>query len=66
MKKKEFLTEIKKLSPAELETKKRSIAEEIFKLRLRKAAGQLEQGHRIRELRKDLARVSTLLNATAN
>ena len=62
MKRKEFLSEIKKMSPKDLKEKRRSMAEELLKLRFRKASGQLEQAHRISILKRELARVETALS----
>ena len=63
MKRKEFIADIKKTSKEELVTKARGFAEELMKLRFRKASGQLQQTHRIKELRRNLARVETQLSA---
>ena len=46
---------------ADLQTQALEIKEELFKLRLQKSTGQLEKSHRLRELRKDLARTYTIL-----
>jgi large subunit ribosomal protein L29 len=54
--------EIRELSPAEITTKLRSTRDELLQLRLRKHTGQVEKPHRIRELRKDIARLETILN----
>ena len=47
---------------ADLQTQALEIKEELFKLRLQKSTGQLEKSHRLKELRKDLARTYTVLN----
>ena len=60
MKQKDLLNELKKLDKAALSTRARGIAEELMKLRFRKKTGQLEQTHRLRDLRRELARVLTL------
>jgi large subunit ribosomal protein L29 len=52
--------EIRELTLAEMQQKEREIAEEIFRLRMRKSTGQLEQPMRIRLLRRDLARLKTI------
>jgi len=46
----------------ELQDKERDLAEQLFALRLQKVTGQLEKPHRVRQVRKDLARVLTLLH----
>ncbi len=39
---------------------------ELFNLRFQKASGQLENTARIREVRRDIARVKTMLNAASS
>ncbi len=63
MKTKEFLGDIKKLSKEELQEKRRAISEELMKLRFKQAIGQLNQGHTIPQLKRNLARVNTMLSA---
>lgn len=60
MKRKQFLDETKGQPVKELAQKARALAEERMKLRFRKASGQLDQSHRLREVRRNLARVLTL------
>jgi len=38
---------------------------ELFNLRFQKASGQLENTARIREVRRDISRVKTMLNAAS-
>jgi large subunit ribosomal protein L29 len=52
--------EIRELSIDELRQKEREVAEEIFRLRMRKSTGQLENPMRVRTLRRDLARLKTI------
>jgi large subunit ribosomal protein L29 len=54
--------EIRELSPAEITTKLRNTRDELLQLRLRKHTGQVEKPHMIRVLRKDIARLETILN----
>lgn len=61
MKKDTYLKDIKDLPVAELMVKARGLAEELMKLRFRKAGSQLEQTHRLREVQRNLARVKTVL-----
>lgn len=42
-----------------------SLKEELFMLKIKKATGQLEKVHRLREIRHDLARLATLENERA-
>lgn len=53
--------EIRELSPAEITTKLRDTRNELLQLRLRKHTGQVEKPHMIRALRKDIARLETIL-----
>lgn len=53
--------EIRELAPAELETRLRTTREQLVQLRLRKQTGQVEKTHELRTLRKDIARLQTLL-----
>ncbi len=53
-------TEIRNLSPEELEAKEKDLREEIFRLRLRGATGQIENKMTARMVRRDLARVLTI------
>ncbi len=53
--------EIRELSPAEIETKLRDSREALVQLRLRKHTGQVEKTHELRSLRKDIARLETVL-----
>ena len=49
------------LSVEELETKGRELRGEIFNARVKKATGQLENLARLRLVRRDIARVETVL-----
>ena len=53
--------ELRGKAEADLHTQALEIKEELFKLRLQKATGQLDKNHRLKELRKDLARTYTIL-----
>jgi len=53
--------EIRDLSPAEISTKLREIREQLLQLKLRKQTGQVEKTHELRTLRKDIARLETVL-----
>jgi large subunit ribosomal protein L29 len=55
-------TEIRELNDKELEERIAEFQEERFRLRLRAATQPLEQPHRLRELRKDIARMKTVLH----
>jgi len=49
------------MSEAELRQKEKEITEEYFNLKFQQATGQLENTERLPQVRKDLARVKTLL-----
>ncbi|MBI3886079.1 MAG: 50S ribosomal protein L29 [Opitutae bacterium] len=53
--------EIRDLGPTEITTKLRETREALLQLRLRKHTGQVEKTHTIRALRKDVARLETIL-----
>ena len=55
------IKEIRDLSRDELKTRKRELKEEIFHLRLQQQGGQLEKPSQIRVLRREIARVETVL-----
>jgi large subunit ribosomal protein L29 len=54
--------EIRELAPAEISTKLRDIRGQLLQLRLRRQTGQVEKTHELRALRKDIARLETILN----
>ena len=54
-------TELRKLSGAELDTKLRDLKDELFKLRLQHAINQLDNPHKIADVKKDIARVMTVI-----
>lgn len=49
------------MNPTELDTQERELAEQIFRLRFQLSSGQTEGLKKLREARKDMARVKTLL-----
>ena len=53
--------ELRKLSSEELVAKEKELKTELFNLRFQHATGQLQNPQRIRECKKDIARVKTLL-----
>ena len=58
--------EIKDLTLVELAAKGRDLRHEMFNLRLQQASAQLEKPARLRNLRKDIARVETRISALSN
>lgn len=57
--------ELRNLSSSELNTKVVELKEELFTLRFQAATGQLESHGRLRAVRKDIARVYTVLSERA-
>ena len=53
--------EIRKMSAEELEAKLKELKSELFNLRFQHAINQRENPHRIAEVKKDIARVMTIL-----
>ena len=53
------------MSTEELQTRKRDMRQESLHLRLQQQSGQLEQPSRLRLLRRDVARVETILSERA-
>ncbi len=53
--------ELRKLSASELETKLGELKKDLFQLRLQHATNQLDNPLRIAEVKKDIARVKTLI-----
>ncbi|HEX2644014.1 MAG TPA: 50S ribosomal protein L29 [Thermoanaerobaculia bacterium] len=58
--KKKMVTELRNQSAEELKDRERDLSEQLFALRLQKVTGQLEKPARVRQVRRDLARVLTL------
>ena len=53
--------EVRELADAELATKARELNDELFHLRLRRATSQLANPMKVRQVKRDLARVKTVL-----
>ena len=56
------IKEIVEMSTDELLTKKRDLRQESLHLRLQQQSGQLEQPSRLRLVRRDVARIETVLS----
>ncbi|HEV3243603.1 MAG TPA: 50S ribosomal protein L29 [Chthoniobacterales bacterium] len=59
------IKEIIEMSTDELLTKRRDLRQERLHLRLQQQSGQLEQPSRLRLLRRDVARIETILSRRA-
>jgi len=57
----ELLTELRGLSVGDLRQRAHDLDEQVFRLRLQKSMGQAESGNKMRPLRRELARVKTVL-----
>ena len=55
------VNEIRDLGLDELQARERELDDQIFRMRIQKSLGQLEAPLQIRGLRRDLARVKTVL-----
>jgi large subunit ribosomal protein L29 len=53
--------ELRDLGADELGTKERDLTDQLFRLRIQKSMGQLEAPEKLRTVRRDLARVKTVL-----
>ncbi|MGA3169755.1 MAG: 50S ribosomal protein L29 [Chthoniobacteraceae bacterium] len=56
------IKELHDLTGQELQTKRRDLRQEQFHLRMQQQAGQLEKSSQLRSLRRDVARIETLLS----
>jgi large subunit ribosomal protein L29 len=53
--------ELRDLAADELGTKERELTDQLFRMRIQKSMGQLEAPDKIRTVRRDLARIKTVL-----
>jgi large subunit ribosomal protein L29 len=53
--------ELRDLATDELGVKEREMTDQLFRMRIQKAMGQLESPEKIRTVRRDLARIKTVL-----
>lgn len=54
-------SEIREMSDADRRQKITELRQELFNLRFQMASGQFEKPHRIREVKRDIARLLTLM-----
>jgi large subunit ribosomal protein L29 len=54
--------DVRQLTPDQLTEKISELKKEQFNLRFQKATGQLENTSRVRQVRRDIARLSTVAN----
>jgi len=60
------MLEIRELTSSELQQKLNDMTEELFNLRFQKATNRLENPGKIKFLRRDIARLKTLLTERKN
>jgi large subunit ribosomal protein L29 len=56
------VNELRDKSIDELNTRERDLREQLFKLRFQRATGRMENPMKIRDVRREIARIKTLLN----
>jgi len=54
--------ELREKSVDELQTRERDLVEQLFKLRFQRATGRMESPAKMRQVRREIARIKTLLN----
>jgi large subunit ribosomal protein L29 len=54
--------ELRELSPDELRHREGELVDQLFKLRFQKSLGQLDSPMKIKVIKRDIARIKTLLN----
>ena len=54
-------TEIRELTLDELRARVKDLDDQVFRLRIQKSMGQLEAPGKVRDVRRDLARIKTIL-----
>ena len=57
--------EIRELAVDELHAREKDLDDQLFRMRIQKSMGQLEAPAKVRGLRKDLARIKTILREKA-
>ncbi|MBQ8248909.1 MAG: 50S ribosomal protein L29 [Clostridia bacterium] len=55
-------TEIREMNAEELNAKLKELKNELFNLRFQHAINQLDNPHKIQDVKRDIARVMTILN----
>ena len=59
------LTTLKDKSVDELRNRERDLREQLFKLRFQRATGRVENPMKMRQVRREIAQIQTLLNERA-
>jgi large subunit ribosomal protein L29 len=55
------VVEVRDLGVDELRQREKDLDDQLFRLRIQKSMGQLEAAHKLKVVRRDLARVKTVL-----
>lgn len=55
-------TELREMTSEDLAKKLKELKEELFNLRFQHAINQLDNPHKIEDVRRDIARVMTIIN----
>jgi large subunit ribosomal protein L29 len=55
------VAEVRDLAVDDLRQREKELDDQLFRLRIQKSMGQIEAAHKLRILRRDLARVKTVL-----
>jgi large subunit ribosomal protein L29 len=55
------IAECRDLGPEELKQRVHEIDDQLFRLRIQKSMGQIEAAHKLKSLRRDVARLKTVL-----
>jgi len=59
-------SEIREKSDSELVTRERELSDQMFKLRFKQATGSMEKSSKMREVRREIARIKTIQNEKKN
>ncbi len=54
-------SQVREMGNDELKAKQKELEEQLFRLRVQKSIGQLDNAIKLREVRRDIARVKTVL-----
>ena len=58
--------DLRNLSEAELRNKEGLLSQELFKLNQQRYSGRVEKPHLFKQIKKDIARIKTILNEAAH
>ena len=60
------ITELRDKTAVELENRERDLKEQLFKLRFQRATGRVENPMKMRQVRREIAQIQTLINERAS